>query len=399
MMRDGRVTLFYAFLLVSGRCLEASPEESEEAEDLKKVGAEYLRSVMSRLQIDRSEGQPVELSDMVDYGDGETPSEHTNYVTVPSRNVTGPTPGPSLQAEIIPSSSIAVPNIPPGLTLEELTAIYNAAVTKVANMPELHTPVAAVSQLHHPPPPAPTKTEVVRPAAQGLLPGYYYYYYPIKSFLKTYTPPGSYGSSPKPTTTTTPKPVMMHATVHMTDASNKSVEPLFMAISSFIGMALMFAFSVLFVPKFGKLRSGDLAGKDAQHDLIALGRIVFDSLEGKDCAERLACEIGRFLRGVNMENKPLRVLEIVLPPNLGKQITLVRKAAAKKQKCSTIPCRLKKPAPKPSKTKRPWKKAQTPHDLWMQHFLNRTQFREPENIWQRQRSGLRLFNTALRKPI
>lgn len=176
-MRYDKVTLILAILLVSGHCLEAPPEDSEE--DLDKVGADYLRRVISkcdwvpeappvlsdaqpalsdRLQIDRSEGQQVELSEMGDYGGGQMMSEMpANYVTVPTRNMTTPMQEPSVYAEVIPSSSVAVPNIPPGLTLEELTAIYNAAVTKVANMPELHSPVG---QPHHPPPPAsPTKTE------------------------------------------------------------------------------------------------------------------------------------------------------------------------------------------------------------------------------------------------
>lgn len=93
----------------------------------------------------------------------------------------------------------------------------------------------------------------MKPAAQGpagdALPGYYYYFYPIKSFSK---PPEM-----KPTPTTAPPPptpLPVHATVTMVDPPNKGMEPLFMAISGFIGMALMFVFSVLFLPKFDKIR-------------------------------------------------------------------------------------------------------------------------------------------------
>jgi hypothetical protein len=89
--------------------------------------------------------------------------------------------------------------------------------------------------------------------------------------------------------------------------SEKSVEPLFMAIAGFVGMALMFAFSVLFLPKFGNIRSrGISALKHAPDELAALTKLVLDGIDGKDCTERIACEVGRAVRKMQLDKKPIR---------------------------------------------------------------------------------------------
>ena len=91
------------------------------------------------------------------------------------------------------------------------------------------------------------------------------------------------------------------------NGTNKSVEPLFMAIAGFVGMALMFAFSVLFLPKFGNLRSrGINALKHAPDELAALTKLVLEGIDGKDCSERIACEIGRAVRKMHLDKKPIR---------------------------------------------------------------------------------------------
>ncbi|XP_034234138.1 uncharacterized protein LOC117641130 [Thrips palmi] len=121
---------------------------------------------------------------------------------------------------------------------------------------------------------------------------------------------------------------------------NKSVEPLFMAMSGFIGMTLMFVMSVLFLPKWGALRSrGVTALKHAPDELASLTKLVVQSIEGKDCSERIACEVGRAVRTMHLGNKPLKVLEIILPPHLSKQISHIRKAVKKAEKCNFIPCK------------------------------------------------------------
>jgi hypothetical protein len=89
--------------------------------------------------------------------------------------------------------------------------------------------------------------------------------------------------------------------------TDKSVEPLFMAVAGFVGMALMFAFSVLFLPKFGNLRSrGISALKHAPDELSALTKLVLDGINGKDCTERIACEVGRAVREMKLDKRPIR---------------------------------------------------------------------------------------------
>lgn len=100
---------------------------------------------------------------------------------------------------------------------------------------------------------------------------------------------------------------MVPTAMMVMDGGNKNMEPLFMAIANFIGMALLFAVSVLFFPKFGSLRSRENPViKSAPEELVGLTRVVFEALDGKDCSERIACEIGRAVRKMKLDNKPLR---------------------------------------------------------------------------------------------
>lgn len=115
------------------------------------------------------------------------------------------------------------------------------------------------------------------------------------------------------TTSSSSKPASQAATLIPTammildSSSNKSVEPLFMAIAGFVGMALMFAFSVLFLPKFGNLRPRGIAAlKHVPDELATLTKLVLDGIDGKDCTERIACELGRAVRRMQLDKKPIR---------------------------------------------------------------------------------------------
>lgn len=95
----------------------------------------------------------------------------------------------------------------------------------------------------------------------------------------------------------------------MTASSNekKRVEPLFVAMSGFIGVALMFVVSVLFLPKLvGKSRNGPQLKSDEPDDFSALTRLVMQAIHGKDCSARIACEVGQAMRKMRLDNKPLR---------------------------------------------------------------------------------------------
>lgn len=88
----------------------------------------------------------------------------------------------------------------------------------------------------------------------------------------------------------------------MEDKKKAVGSPLFMAISGFIGMALMFVFSVLMFPKFSIKKKGrDDIKKHPRERINDLARIAFEAIEGGDCTERFACELGKSARNFNFQ--------------------------------------------------------------------------------------------------
>lgn len=88
---------------------------------------------------------------------------------------------------------------------------------------------------------------------------------------------------------------------HLSLKQSKALEPLFMAISGFIGMAVMFVVSVLVLPKFGILKSRGGKQQFGSESYSVTG-IVLRAIEGKQCSEKLACEIGKTANAYNMYN-------------------------------------------------------------------------------------------------
>lgn len=88
--------------------------------------------------------------------------------------------------------------------------------------------------------------------------------------------------------------------VKPTEPSKKphKLEPLFMAISGFIGMTVMFVLSALILPKFSALKPRGV--KDS--GMTGMMNIIFKAIEGYDCSERFACEFGKTARAFNMHN-------------------------------------------------------------------------------------------------
>ncbi|KAL3289465.1 hypothetical protein HHI36_022888 [Cryptolaemus montrouzieri] len=191
--------------------------------------------------------------------------------------------------------------------------------------------------------------------------GYYYYYYPIKSFLDGITSQSAdedqhYSHSHKSPSHhevihIKPKPnynyhkhthqhnVKISSTKASADGDKKNkLEPLFMAISGFLGMAVMFVLSVLVLPKFG-LKATKPKGK---HDLGEIARIALLSIEGQDCTERFACELSKTARSLNLqENRFVKLFWRVAPSSLSKQFSRVYKYNNKQMKCTAIPCKKK----------------------------------------------------------
>lgn len=76
--------------------------------------------------------------------------------------------------------------------------------------------------------------------------------------------------------------------------------PLFMAISGFIGMAIMFVFSILMFPKFS-IKNKHRNDIKKNERINNLARIAIEAIEGGDCTERFACELGKSARNFNIQ--------------------------------------------------------------------------------------------------
>lgn len=77
--------------------------------------------------------------------------------------------------------------------------------------------------------------------------------------------------------------------------------PLFMAISGFIGMALMFMASVLFVPKFE-----NFASRNSSNDFLQLSKVAWEAIEGRNCTERFACELNKVATKMELSKRSRR---------------------------------------------------------------------------------------------
>ncbi|PNF33291.1 hypothetical protein B7P43_G10122 [Cryptotermes secundus] len=306
----------------------------------EEVGSEYLRSVINKLQSERIQSSVLWNSINLAH---TTDGTHHDI----AGKIIGPTPLPTAGTELDQSPAEHIKQklpLPQPLSKEELAALYQAAVNKGAFLDLASMTSGSVQGAQ---------------ALENLFGGlnmnkvhaqdeqaYYYYFFPIKSFdtepAKTNEVKQISTAAPSSKPASQAASLIPTAMMILDSSSNKSVEPLFMAIAGFVGMALMFAVSVLFLPKFGNLRSrGISALKHVPDELATLTKLVLDGIDGKDCTERIACEVGHAVRRMQLDKKPIRVLEILLPPSLSKQLQLIRKAAAKKEKCNFIPCKWK----------------------------------------------------------
>ncbi|KAJ8982814.1 hypothetical protein NQ317_010435 [Molorchus minor] len=126
----------------------------------------------------------------------------------------------------------------------------------------------------------------------------------------------------------------------MEDKKPKTLEPLFMAISGFIGMAVMFVLSVLVLPKFGIKPKKVLGKKNEKIEDFA--RLAMDAIDNGDCSERFACELSKTARAFNLQdNRFVKLLKRIAPGTFGKHIDRVGKYNNKKLRCTAIPCKKK----------------------------------------------------------
>ncbi len=83
------------------------------------------------------------------------------------------------------------------------------------------------------------------------------------------------------------------------------VEPLFVAMAGFVGIAMIFMSAVLFLPKL-LTPPPQVSSLKGPQELAALTKLAVETIEGKDCTERIACEVGRAMRSMQVSSKPIR---------------------------------------------------------------------------------------------
>ncbi|XP_022186596.1 nuclear transcription factor Y subunit beta-like [Nilaparvata lugens] len=297
------------------------------------AGASFLQSVVRRIQTDRFQSLSRVISNRLNALDK---SDTANYETDPEvRNIllqilsTPPTDSEqhSHYEDLAGSDgdNHMQDDIPPApLSKQELLALYQAAVSKGTNLTSMGQQLS--------------ENDLTSTPEQGTIPGYYYYFYPIKNLMGN----GNDGQNQQMDGNNNSGMMTQQdmAMMMMQQGPTKSIQPLFFAMASFVSVAMMFVLSILFMPKFGNHRSDAAAVKEAasEENLTDLSKIVFEAIEGKDCSERLACELGQAVRVMQVGNKPLRAMEILLPPHLAKQVALVRKSASKRESCNYIAC-------------------------------------------------------------
>ncbi|XP_066158738.1 uncharacterized protein [Euwallacea fornicatus] len=270
--------------------------------------------------------------------------------------------------------------VPPlQLTKGELAAIYEQALIK-GDTVKLDTGDSGLVQalVHHIDEEEPTETPNVAnykhhdhdpPAdphpnheAVSEDSGYYYYYYPIKTFTDEITSQPSddhYGSHhlqhyhhSKETSTYKP-PYTYHSHHHQHNITIQHPEdkkemkpmehPLFMAISGFLGMAVMYVVMSL-LPKLGSISKPKVGnGVKKKEQLDDFARFALNAIEG-NCAERFACELTKTARSFELEeNRFYKLLKRVAPGTFGRYIKNSAKYANKQLQCTAIPCRKKRP--------------------------------------------------------
>ncbi|XP_056645265.1 uncharacterized protein LOC130450708 [Diorhabda sublineata] len=255
--------------------------------------------------------------------------------------------------ETPPSEGVVIP--PLSLTKGELAALYESAIAKGETLKldtgdngYLHAAVHELdhemsdSNHEHPPGGEESKHED----------GYYYYYYPVKSFMDEMASGSSTREESKPwkySTTTHRPPYQYHSHHHEVtikkesepkeNKEKKGLEPLFMAISGFVGMAVMFVISMLILPKFENKKPKKASLWHKNEDMDELARLALNAIEGKDCRERFACELRKTARNFNLQdNRFIKLLKRIAPGTFGSQLDRISKYGDRQLQCTLIPC-------------------------------------------------------------
>ncbi|XP_054001224.1 uncharacterized protein LOC128888416 [Hylaeus anthracinus] len=148
-----------------------------------------------------------------------------------------------------------------GYTRAQLAAMYKNALEKGSTM-SLSSLTNALSAVDIP------QATDTRVELSGKQPLYQYYFFPLKTFMSEFKKDHGYKTIPAPAFDNTEA-----AQTTQTQLSN----PLFVAISTFVTMAIVFMMSVLFLPKLSQLDI--LHSRAIQDDFFHLSNIVTNAIE------------------------------------------------------------------------------------------------------------------------
>lgn len=82
------------------------------------------------------------------------------------------------------------------------------------------------------------------------------------------------------------------------------VEPLFVAMAGFVGVAMIFMSAILFLPKLLS-PPPEVSSLKGPQEIAALTKLAIETIEGNDCTERIACEVGRAMRSLQVGGRPI----------------------------------------------------------------------------------------------
>lgn len=138
-----------------------------------------------------------------------------------------------------------------------------------------------------------------------MISGYNYFFYPLDHSVLQQVQNGNGNQMAQTTAMSEPEP----AKPDNQAVSKPHVQPLFVAMAGFVGVAVVFLSALMFIPILPiHALTSKAALKRAPEELASLTKLVAESIDGKDCSERIACEVGRAMRSMRVGNKPIRYL-------------------------------------------------------------------------------------------
>ncbi|XP_050425929.1 uncharacterized protein LOC126836496 [Adelges cooleyi] len=324
-------------------------------EDSANTGAEFLHNVISNLHRPHL-GQyksPVNSAvaddriDVEEYIPGDVPynprAEELKILSKRPQNLNDYLPQSPDQSANDQQQAVSPSFLHSALSQNELSDLQNSATSQDGTQQTSNSfPANLIQSL---------TADGVKP--DGMIPGYYYYFVPLNKNHQNSLNSLNQNEQLQPMASNNinANPLdlqQLQALASMQDSQQQQqhhhlakspVEPLFVAMAGFVGVAVVFLSAMMFIPRIGPLLHTKAALKRAPEEIATITKLVAESIDGKDCSERIACEVGRAMRSMDVGQKPIRLMEIMLPPSVAKQLAQVRRSALKKEECHFITCK------------------------------------------------------------